>query len=89
MAQHNDTTNTLILNEFELHDLLATMVNLHVAEDNQRVQVERIKIVPKFEDQFTPALVTKWEQKVQELIDLMNRVDAEYHDDAEQTCENL
>jgi len=86
----DDTTGTLTINEFELHDMCADMNrNINPAREDAEATgslLERIKIVPKEPDKFTPGLVNKYEVLINNLILLMMLHDAEVHDDAEYTC---
>jgi len=88
--QFDDTTGTLTIDEFELHDMLADLnVNMNPARDDAQATgslLERIKIVPKEPDKFDTGLVNKYEVLVNNLILLAMLYDAEVHDDAEYTC---
>jgi hypothetical protein len=77
------------LDEFEMHDLLCTLGQ----EIARRLGVEDedslggFKIVPTDkEGRFTSELVTKWEQKLNDLLKQIYANDSEFHVDAEFTC---
>ncbi len=83
---YDDDNFGLTVNEHELHDIIAGLKHLYTDNDSQRLFVDNVKIVPSEPDKFTPALVAKWEQNINDLLDTMGGLDADYHDDAEYTC---
>lgn len=78
------------LTEHELHDVLADMIqNVFRPYLLDKLDAEmplRIVIEPTDPDNFPVELVRKWEDRVERLLRLMTRADANYHDDAEYTC---
>jgi len=88
-----------VIDEFTLHDLLASsqqvLLESIIPEHDEETLailhdecgiVERFKIVPTEPDKFTPELVAKWEQKLYELVRMLQVMDGEIHEDAEYTC---
>ena len=77
------------LDEFELHNILCGMYQ-EMARSfgvDDEDSLGGFKIVPSDEKgRFTSDLVTKWEQKMNDLLRTFSKNDAEYHDDAEYTC---
>ena len=86
------------LTEYNAHDLLASAIQCLLSEVIPVDSVEReelvecagcigqIKIRPLDRDKFAPELVTKWERKLNELVQLLRSMDNEYHEDADYTC---
>jgi polyhydroxyalkanoate synthesis regulator phasin len=85
----NDETGTITLTEYELHDMIADMLqNLirpYIPTLDGEIP-ERIVIEPEHTELFTAEHVQEWEERVNKLIRTISTMDAEYHDDAEQTC---
>ena len=88
-----------VINEYELHDLLASsqqvlLESMIEPTDEETLAilydecglVERFKIVPKDGEKFTAELVERWEAKLYELVRMLQRMDGEIHVDAEYTC---
>lgn len=86
----DDTTGTLTIDEYELHDMVADMnVNINPARiyaQETGSLLERIRIAPKEPDKFGPGLVNKYEVLINQLVLMIMMVDADVHDDAEYTC---
>ena len=90
----NSKEQTLTVNEYELHDIIADAregLVRHQPECPDDIKTGRelfaeVKIVPKEPDEFSQVLAYKWERKINFLLSLLGEYDADYHDDAEQTC---
>ncbi len=84
-----DDTGTVTCDEFELHDMIADMLqNLirpYIPDLDGEIP-ERLVIVPREPETFPLDLVTRWEGRVFELIRTISTMDKDYHEDAEHTC---
>ncbi|KKN19216.1 hypothetical protein LCGC14_0947850, partial [marine sediment metagenome] len=79
----DDETGTLTINEFELHDMVADMnVNINPGRKDAEATgslLERIKIIPKEPNDFTPGLVNKYEVLLNNLILMTMMIDSDIH----------
>ena len=82
MKTFDEETGILTINEFDLHDLI---IALPYVFDKSGI-VQRVKIVPTEPDKFDEHLATRWEGRMNRLLDGMYDLDGMFHDDAEYTC---
>ena len=96
--EQKDLDPIAVLNEYDVHNILcvarqALLRECSLDDDEAKAImsdqcgcVDHIMIVPKRPELFTSTMIAQWESRMNELFDLIVKLDGLIHEDAEYTC---
>lgn len=87
--------NQLVIDEYELHDIISSGIQTYLGctsfEDADKLWDGSVTVKLEIDNKDLPQqvreeLCAKWQRKIDELTQLMGRLDGELHDDMGYTC---